>query len=126
MSAQNTQILHLIDGFKKSTPYIEGISIVSTEGLTICSNLRYSEEERVAAIAATLVSLGMNTTTSLGKGNLNSVFVKGENGYILLGEINQSIVITVVTRSDVKIGVVLWELEKVKQKLLELFRSDSF
>ncbi|MBD3227216.1 MAG: hypothetical protein GF329_03425 [Candidatus Lokiarchaeota archaeon] len=126
MYIESKQVKNVIDDFKRSVPYIEGISVVSAEGLTIYSNLKYSDEKHVAAITATLVSLGMNTTTSLKKGDLNSVFVKGTDGYILLGEIKKSIVIAVVTREDVKIGVLLWELQKVKQKLIEMFKLENF
>ncbi|TFF89222.1 MAG: hypothetical protein EU549_01360 [Promethearchaeota archaeon] len=126
MYIESNKVKNIIDEFKRSVPYIEGILVVSAEGLTIYSSLKYTDEEHIAAITATLVSLGINTTRSLNKGDLNSVFVKGADGYILLGEIKQSIVIAVVTREDVKIGVLLWELKKVKQKLIETFNLESY
>ena len=124
MTIQINEILEIIDELKRSTPNIKGISVVSSNGLTICSNLTDSEEEKVAAITATLHSLGSNTITSFNRGDLHSLYIKSNNGYIIIGDINKSIVISVVTNFNMKIGVLLYELQKVKARLEKLFKIE--
>ncbi|MHA1270764.1 MAG: roadblock/LC7 domain-containing protein [Candidatus Helarchaeota archaeon] len=121
MELKSDNILSIINELKQFSTNVEGISIVSSEGLTIYSNIRAGiEDEKVGVMSATLVSIGMNAIYSFNKGNFKSTFIKGEKGYILLGEINQQIVIMIITGLNVKLGVLLWELEKVKKKLAEV------
>ena len=126
MSVNINELQAIINDLRRSTSNIQGISIVSAEGLTICSNIRsIADEEKVAAMSATLLSLGLNICDSFNKGLNESVFVKGTDGYILLTDINKRIVIALVTKSDIKIGVLLWEMEKVKQRISEIFTFNS-
>src|SRR3972149_2244827 len=62
-----------------------GAPVVTVEGLTMASALPPQvEEDRVAAMSAAMLSLGERIANELGRGNLDQVYIKGENGYGVL------------------------------------------
>lgn len=69
----------------EATGDIEASAIVSVDGLMIASALPQNvEEDRVAAMSAAMLSLGERTAGELARGGLSEVYVKGENGYVIL------------------------------------------
>ncbi|MBU7009780.1 MAG: roadblock/LC7 domain-containing protein [Theionarchaea archaeon] len=75
----------LLKDLEATTPDIEASAVVSVDGLMIASALpRDVEEDRVAAMSAAMLSLGERTASELARGGLSEVYVKGENGYIVL------------------------------------------
>lgn len=59
--------------------------IVSTEGHPIASMLPQGvDEERIAAMTATLLSLSKEEIIELRKGNFDQLYIKGTEGYLLV------------------------------------------
>ncbi len=113
-------ILHEI---KVKAPYIEGLIILSWEGLTIASNFRSSTEEEItSAICATLISLGENFCNAFNRGLFEYVFVRGTNAEnaVLLGRITNEVVLAMITKRKAKLGVLIYELSKAKEKIAQL------
>jgi len=81
-----TEVLtEILKEFKSSSADVQASAVVSTDGLIIASELPQDvEEDRVAAMSAAMLSLGERTSKELMKGSLEQVFVKGQDGYILL------------------------------------------
>ena len=97
-----------------STPEIEGAAIVSPDGLIIASVLAPpAEEDRVAAMSAAMVSLGERIAKELGRGVMEQVYVKGNNGFALLTAAGPQAVLTIIARSEARLGLLLLELRKV-------------
>ena len=66
-------------------PEVKGAMIVSTEGLPIASMLPQGiDEERIAAMTATLFSLSEKAIIEMGKGDINQFYIKGSEGYLLV------------------------------------------
>ena len=64
---------------------IEAAAVVSVDGLIMASALpRDVEEDRVSAMSAAMLSLGERIAIELGRGTLDQVFIRGEQGYVLL------------------------------------------
>lgn len=56
------------------------------------------EEDRLAAMSAAMLSLGERTAKELARGDLSEVYVKGQNGYVLLMAAGESAVLTALAR----------------------------
>ncbi|MEX2702778.1 MAG: roadblock/LC7 domain-containing protein, partial [Candidatus Baldrarchaeota archaeon] len=70
---------------------IEGLSIVSSEGLPVVSLLPQEIDEIViSAITATLISVGEKANLQLNKGFLQRVILEGDNGYIVITSIDEN------------------------------------
>lgn len=101
---------------------VEEVALVSTEGLMIGSALRQgANEEIIAAMAATLHSLGEQAVRELQKGSLKGVFIRGKKGFVLVGKVGENALLLLLAREDAKIGILLYQLNKAAKALEEFF-----
>lgn len=104
-----------------SSPDIEGSAIISVDGLSIASALHQEiEEDRVSAMSAAMLSLGERIATELGRGILEQVYIKGENGYVLLISVGEEAVLTVMARKEAKLGLILLDMKRAVEDLDQL------
>jgi predicted regulator of Ras-like GTPase activity (Roadblock/LC7/MglB family) len=104
-----------------SSPDIEGSAIVSVDGLSIASSLHQEiEEDRVSAMSAAMLSLGERIASELGRGSLEQVYIRGENGYVLLMAVGEEAVLTVMAREGAKLGLILLDMRRAVEDLVGL------
>jgi uncharacterized protein len=100
------------------TPDIEASAVVSVDGLIIASALPNEvEEDRVSAMSAAMLSLGERISTELGRGNLEQVYIKGVNGYVILTSIGSDAVLTALAGSQAKLGLIFLEMRRAAEDL---------
>ena len=96
-----------------SSPEIEASAVVSLDGLTIASALpKDVEEDRVSAMSAAMLSLGERITSELGRGTLDQVYIKGEEGFVILMSIGEDAVLTTLAREDAKLGLIFLDMRR--------------
>jgi predicted regulator of Ras-like GTPase activity (Roadblock/LC7/MglB family) len=119
MAKSKTETLTaMLKTLQASTSDIEASAVVSVDGLMIASALPADvEEDRVAAMAAAMLSLGERTAKELSKGELEQVYVKGEEGYILLMSIGKDAVLTALARKEAKLGLVFLDMKRTVEEL---------
>lgn len=101
-----------------STPDIEASAVVSVDGLIMASSLPAEfEEDRVSAMSAAMLSLGERIAGELGRGYLDQVYIKGENGYVILMSIGEEAVLTVLARKEAKLGLVFLDMRRCVEEL---------
>ncbi|MEK7276044.1 MAG: roadblock/LC7 domain-containing protein [Chloroflexota bacterium] len=104
-----------------SSPDVEAAAVVSVDGLTMASALpRDVEEDRVAAMSAAMLSLGERIASELGRGSLDQVYIKGQNGYVFLMAVGSEAVLTVLARKDAKLGLLLLDMRRAAADLEKL------
>jgi predicted regulator of Ras-like GTPase activity (Roadblock/LC7/MglB family) len=104
-----------------SSPDIEGSAIVSVDGLSIASALHQDiEEDRVSAMSAAMLSLGERIASELGRGILEQVYIRGENGYVLLTAVGEEAVLTVMARKEAKLGLILLDMRRAVEDLVDM------
>lgn len=104
-----------------STPDLEGAATVSLDGLVLASVLPAgTDEDRVSAMAAALLSLGERTSDELARGSLEQVYVKGSNGYIILMAAGREAVLEVIAGQGAKLGMVLLDMKRAAQEISRL------
>lgn len=100
---------------------VEAAAIVSVDGLSIATSLPAGyEEDRVSAMSAAMLSLGERIVSELGRGSLKQVYVKGENGYVILFAVGEEAVLTVLTRRDARLGLIFLDVARAVQDLAQL------
>ncbi len=100
---------------------VEAAAIVSVDGLSIATSLPAGyEEDRVSAMSAAMLSLGERIASELGRGSLKQVYVKGENGYVILFAVGEEAVLTVLTRRDARLGLIFLDVARAVQDLAQL------
>ncbi|MCH9057453.1 MAG: roadblock/LC7 domain-containing protein [Planctomycetes bacterium] len=119
MTQSRTQkLVGRLTDLQATSPDIEGSAIVSVDGLSIASALRPDiEEDRVSAMSAAMLSLGERIATELGRGKLDQVYIKGNNGYVILLAIGEDAVLTIMARKEAKLGLILLDMSRAAADL---------
>ena len=100
---------------------VEASAIVSIDGLIIASALPSSvEEDRVSAMSAAMLSLGERIAGELRRGQLDQVYIKGDNGYIILTSVGEDAALTVLARRGAKLGLIFLDMRRAAADLAEL------
>jgi predicted regulator of Ras-like GTPase activity (Roadblock/LC7/MglB family) len=104
-----------------SSPDVEASAVVSVDGLTMASALPSDvEEDRVSAMSAAMLSLGERIASELGRGILDQVYIRGENGFVILMAIGSEAVLTVLAREQAKLGLLFLDMRRAADDLTQM------
>jgi hypothetical protein len=97
---------------------VEASAVVSEDGLIIASALPQGiEEARIAAMSATLLSMGSRTAHELRRGGMEQLFVKGEQGFAIVTGAGRHAVLLVLVRKEAKLGLIFFELRRTTDEI---------
>ncbi len=100
---------------------IEASGVISTDGLMMASVLPAGlDEDRVGAMSAAMLSLGDRTAQELNRGGLEQVLIKGDNGYVLMTYAGEEAVLTVMAKSNAKLGLIFLDVKRAAESISEL------
>ncbi len=112
-------VLHTLMSTNSS---IEGVALVTSDGLMISSHLAQDmDEDRISAMSAALLSLSERAVEELGKGTPEQVTLKGSNGYIVLTAAGEEAVLTVTTNVSAKLGLIYMDVKNAAKELKSIF-----
>ncbi|MCB9452514.1 MAG: roadblock/LC7 domain-containing protein [Anaerolineaceae bacterium] len=121
MPTRTEQLQESLRDLQVSSGDVEAAAIVSVDGLSMASSLpAHIEEDRVSAMSAAMISLGERISTELGRGLLEQVYVKGENGYVILTAVGEEAVLTVLARKETKLGLIFLDINRTIEVLEKL------
>jgi hypothetical protein len=118
---EETRASHLVERLRDmqiAAPDILASAIVTVDGLTLASALPAEvEEERVSAMSAAMLGLGQRIAAELQRGGLDEVYIRGEEGFVLLTAIGEDAVLTALSRNDSRLGLILLEMRRAASDL---------
>lgn len=118
---RSEQMVNRLRNMQAAAPDIEASAVVSVDGLIIASALPADvEEDRVSAMSAAMLSLGERIAAELGRGELSQVYIKGNNGFIVLTSIGTEAVLTALVHQDGKLGLIFLEMRRAAEDLQKL------
>jgi predicted regulator of Ras-like GTPase activity (Roadblock/LC7/MglB family) len=110
------ELTDLLEDLEAMTPDIEASAVVSVDGLMIASALPQDVEgDRVAAMSAAMLSRGERTANELARGQLSEVYIKGEQGYIVLMASGENAVLTALARKDARLGLIFLDMKRAEE-----------
>jgi len=119
--SRNELIVERLREMQAASPEIEASAVVSVDGLIMASALPAEvEEDRVSAMSAAMLSLGERIAGELGRGYLEQVYIRGDNGYVLLTAVGEEAVLTALARENAKLGLIFLEMRRAAQDLAKL------
>ena len=119
--SRTEQMIDRLRDLQVSSPAVEAAAVVSVDGLSMASSMPAEvEEDRVAAMSAAMLSLGERIAGELGRGSLDQVYIKGENGYVILMSVGDEAVLTVLARKDAKLGLIFLDMGRAVEDLVKL------
>lgn len=117
--AINTQKLSaILQNFVTSTNDIQGAALVTPDGLPLASTLPAGmDEERVAAMSAAMLSLAERIGMELARGQIDRIYVEGDQGYGVLTSCGEDAVFLVLASQAAKQGLLLLEIKRTLSEL---------
>jgi hypothetical protein len=116
--SRTEQLVDRLRDLQASSGDVEAAAIVSVDGLSMASSLPADiEEDRVSAMSAAMLSLGERIASELGRGELEQVMVKGEDGYVILTAVGEEAVLTVLARKNAKLGLIFLDINRAVEAL---------
>src|SRR3990170_4445253 len=99
-------------------PDIMGSAVVTADGLSLASALPSDVgEERIAAMSAAMLSLGERIASELQRGSLEEVYIRGDQGLVLLTAVGRDAVLTALSRTESKLGIIFLEMRRAASDL---------
>jgi predicted regulator of Ras-like GTPase activity (Roadblock/LC7/MglB family) len=119
--SRTEQMVERLRELRRNSPDVEASAIVSSDGLTIASDLPPGvEEDRVSAMSAAMLSLGERIASELGRGTLDQVYIRGDRGYVILTSVGEEAVLTVLCRQEAKMGLVFLDMRRAVEALIRI------
>ena len=117
--AINTEKLgHILQNFVSTTTDVQGAAVVTPDGLPLGSSLPGSmDDERVSAMSAAMLSLGERIGKELARGEIDRIYVEGDEGYSILTKCGEEAVFLVLAGKSAKQGVLMLEIKRALNEL---------
>lgn len=111
-----------LESFVCSSTEVQGAVLASFDGLALACVLPTNEmdEDRTAAMCASMLSLGERIGYELLRGKIDRLIVEGEKGYGVLVGCNAEALLLVLASSAVKQGVLFLEIKRAIAKIAPL------
>jgi predicted regulator of Ras-like GTPase activity (Roadblock/LC7/MglB family) len=121
MRSRTEMMVDRLRDLQASTPSIEASAVVSVDGLIMASSLPAGvDEDRISAMSAAMLSLGERIASELDRGQLDRVYISGSQGIIVLMAVGEEAVLTVLARSEAKLGLIFLDAKRAAADLAKL------
>jgi uncharacterized protein len=118
-----SMIQRLLQNFVSGTPEVQGAAVVSPDGLSLATALPAGfDEERTAAMSASILSLGESIATQLGRGAIARIVLEGDQGYSILVGCGEEGVLLVLASQNAKQGVLFLEVRRLVAEITPLLK----
>jgi predicted regulator of Ras-like GTPase activity (Roadblock/LC7/MglB family) len=115
------QITNGLRKLQTGTPDIEGAAVISMDGLIVASSLPSSvEEDRVSAMSAALYGIGTRTAEELERGSIEQIYIKGDNGYMIITQAGLDAVLAVIANQKAKLGIIFLDIKRAADELSKI------
>src|SRR6185369_15364763 len=105
----------------RNAPEIECAALIGPDGAIVSS--LWKEPEQLAAIAQSqaFVALAKQFIAALKPGALEQIFIRSEEGYILLMTMGSGAILLATANSRAKLGLIFLEMQRTTNELDSLF-----
>jgi uncharacterized protein len=114
MAINSQKLNDILKNFVALTADIEGVAVVTLDGLPLAFNLPDGmDEERVSTISAVMLSLGDRIGVELARGEIHSIYMEGKEGFSILTSGGEEAIFLVLASKTAKQGVLMLEIKRV-------------
>ena len=113
-----TEMVTRLRQLQADAPDIVASAVVTADGLSLASALPSDVgEDRLAAMSAAMLSLGERIAVELQRGSFEEVYIRGDQGLVLLTAVGRDAVLTALSRTDSKLGIIFLEMRRAAADL---------
>jgi hypothetical protein len=103
------------------SPYVNAAAVVRVSGLTVVSVMPDDmDQERISAMSAVMLLLGERIIGSARSGALDKVYIRGEEGHIVLTSAGREAVLTVLAHERMPLGLLFVEMGRAAERIRKL------
>ncbi|MFW9902981.1 MAG: roadblock/LC7 domain-containing protein [Candidatus Thorarchaeota archaeon] len=115
------KIERILQELQSRIPELEGLAVVSREGLSIASMLVTTvDEDRIGAMTAASLSLSDRIVLDLERGIMDQVIITGTDGLVIIRDAGEHAVLVGIVKPNAKLGLVLLDIKRAAKKLMGL------
>lgn len=108
----------ILSDLNATSAAIQASAIVSIDGILLASVLPENiDADRAGAMSAAILALGSRTAKELERGKLEQVMIKTAKGYTLMVGAGTDAMLTVMTGTDAKLGLIFLAVRKTAEML---------
>lgn len=101
----------ILKNLQSGSPDVEASALITEDGLIIASSLpRDLDEVTVGGMSATLLHLGTRAATTLNRGDVKEVIVRGDEGYGVMVSAGSGVLLLVVANENAKLGLIFFDM----------------
>ena len=126
MATKQERIEAILNELKTATVDIQGLAILSPDGMMIVNMLGDGDGDAGAAMGAAVGSLGGRVTETLKLGGFEELTVRGDKASLLLFDLDGSAYLMLKIAANSNLGLVLLEAREAREKLASIFLSTRF
>ncbi len=121
MSENIAELTDLLREMEAVNSDIQGSSIVSIQGLPICSVLaRDINDGIVSAMSAAILSVSERAVEELARGELKRILIEGDVGIIILSKAGNNAILCTLAQSGASLGMVFLNIQSVSNRISDL------
>lgn len=112
----------ILRDLRSSLQEIEAAVLISSDAMALASDISDdADEEKIGALSASVLSMGERAARDLKRGVLEQVYIKGDQGYLLLVHCGPDALLSLLVNPEAKLGVVFMEGKRTAEELAKLF-----
>jgi predicted regulator of Ras-like GTPase activity (Roadblock/LC7/MglB family) len=123
----NYHINHHLQKFCGETPEIVGCAVIDIEGVITASALtRKVDEELIGGMSSTMLGVGERISSELMDSDLEQVYVRSPNGYVILNAVGDQSLMLVLATKRAKLGLVFMEIQRTVLELEKAIKVNQW
>ncbi len=121
LSENLSELTDLLRQLEATNSDIQGSSIVSVQGLPICSVLaRHIQDGIVSAMSAAIQSVSERAVEELNRGELKRILIEGADGIIILSKAGSNAILCTLAKPNASLGMVFLNIQNTSIKIAKL------
>ena len=115
-------IRKMLEDLLNNDPEIEGVSLITSDGLVVASMFRQGEfnEDELGAMSAALTGIAERVVEDFNRGQLEQTIVRGPNGYTVAHGIGEDWVLLLITSPRAKLGMIQFNLKAISETIRKM------
>ncbi len=113
-------MLEILKELRADSPGVESAVLISSDAMPLVSDMSEAVEEVMSAMASSLIAASERVARDLARGNIEQVYLKGDEGDLVVVKVNDNVVLACTVDNHAKMGITLLEVNRCAQRLAEV------
>lgn len=126
MSQHIEELKYIMQSLMAESDDIEGLTIVSVQGLPIVSLFNDPDinESLVSAMAAAILSVGQRASEELKRGTMARTLIQSDKGQLILTQAGKSAILVTLVKKDAGLGIIFMLIDSTIKKIAKLLDEE--